>query len=176
MALGSGVTPFLIDRLGLRGALTVLALLVAVPAFLLIPRCRRLDATLVEPANTSLLRGIPMFSPLTRVTLESLAMQLATESVPGGTVVLREGDESDRFFIIGSGSVRVTQGGTLLRTETAGDYFGEIGLLRDVPRTATITAAEDTVLLTLSRDDFLDAVSGEESRSAAEEIVSRRLA
>jgi Cyclic nucleotide-binding domain len=175
MAVGSAVMPFLVKWVGLRPALTILALAIALPAFAYLPRCRRLDSTLVEPDGTSLLRAIPMFSPLTRATLENLARQLTHESAPAGTVVLREGEESDRFLVINSGSVRVTQGDQVLRTEDVGDYFGEIGLLRDVPRTATVTAVEDTDLLSLSRADFLDAVSGEESRVAADDIIARRL-
>ena len=175
MAIGSAVMPFLIKGIGLRPALTVLALAVALPAFAYLPRCRRLDTTLVEPEGTALLRAIPMFAPLTRATLENLARQLTRESALAGTVVLREGEESDRFLVIRSGSVRVTQGEQVLRTEGAGDYFGEIGLLRDVPRTATVTAVEDTELLSLSRSVFLEAVSGEESRMAADDIIARRL-
>jgi len=175
MAVGSAVMPFLVKWVGLRPALTILALAIALPAFAYLPRCRRLDTTLVEPEGTSLLRAIPMFSPLTRATLENLARQLTHESAPAGTVVLREGEESDRFLVIKSGSVRVTQGDQVLRTEEVGDYFGEIGLLRDVPRTATVTAVVDTDLLSLSRADFLDGVSGDESRSAADEIIARRL-
>jgi hypothetical protein len=175
MAVGSAVMPFLVHWLGLRLALTILALAIALPAFAYLPRCRRLDTTLVEPEGASLLRAIPMFSPLTRATLENLARQLTHEPAAAGTVVLREGEESDRFLVIRSGSVRVTQGAQVLRTEGVGDYFGEIGLLRDVPRTATVTAVEDTDLLSLSRADFLDAVSGEESRVAADDIIARRL-
>ena len=176
MALGSAAMPFLIAWLGLRPALAILAALVAAPAVAFMPRCRRLDVTLREPEDTRLLRGIPMFSPLTRATLESLAAQLTSESAAAGTTVLREGEESDRFLIIKTGAVEVHQDGRLMRTEGAGDYFGEIGLLRDVPRTATVTASEDTELLSLSRADFLDAVSGsEESRVAADDIISRRM-
>ena len=176
MALGSAVMPFLISWVGLRPALAVLAVLVAAPAIGFLPRCRRLDATLIEPEDAKLLRGIPMFSPLTRATLELLATQLTSESARAGTAVVREGEESDRFLVIKSGAVEVSQNGNFLRTEGAGDYFGEIGLLRDVPRTATVTATEDTELLSLSRADFLDAVSGsEESRVAADDIISRRM-
>ena len=73
--------------------------------------------------------------------------------------------------------MEVTQGVRVLRREGPGEFFGEIGLLRDVPRTATISAVEDTELLALERHDFLDAVTGQiEARSAAEDIVTRRLA
>ncbi|TPG12878.1 MFS transporter [Pedococcus bigeumensis] len=176
MALGSAVMPFLISWVGLRPGLALLAVLVAAPAIGFLPRCRRLDATLIEPEDAKLLRGIPMFSPLTRATLELLATQLTSESAPAGRTVVREGEESDRFLVIKSGAVEVSQNGMFLRIERAGDYFGEIGLLRDVPRTATVTATEDTELLSLSRADFLDAVSGsEESRVAADDIISRRM-
>lgn len=175
MALGSALMPLLIDRLGLRTALAIIAGVVAVPALSLMARCRALDATLAEPAGTSVLRAIPMFSPLSRARLEDLATRLTRESAPAGTIVLRQGEESDRFLVIVSGRVDVTADGRLLRTEGPGEYFGEIGLLRDVPRTATVTATEDTELLCLSRDDFLEAVSGEESRSEADAIVARRL-
>jgi CRP-like cAMP-binding protein len=118
-----------------------------------------------------------MFAPLKVVTLDALARALDRVNVTTGDVVVREGDESDRFYIIESGLVRVTAAdGHLLREEGPGDYFGEIGLLRDVPRTATITAAADTVLLALDRDEFLDAVTGQgEARRLAEDVVTRRL-
>ena len=117
-----------------------------------------------------------MFAPLTPAVVESLARSLVRVPVQAGEVVLREGEASDRFYVIESGLVEVTQNGAVLRREGAGDFFGEIGLLRDVPRTATITAIEDTELVALERDDFLSAVTGErEARSAADDIVTRRL-
>jgi CRP-like cAMP-binding protein len=88
---------------------------------------------------------------------------------------VREGDVSDRFLIITRGRVEVTQSGRLLRVEEAGDHVGEIGLLRDVPRTATVTAIEDAKLLALAREDFLEAVSGGEARAAADAVVTARL-
>ena len=78
--------------------------------------------------------------------------------------------------MIQSGRVEVTADGQHLRYEGPGDFFGEIGLLRDVPRTATVTAVEDTELLSLAREPFLDAVRGtDESLTAADDIVTRRL-
>ena len=101
-----------------------------------------MDRRLEAPAGLPLLRAIPMFGPLNPVTLDALARALVRVEVAAGDVVVREGDESDRFYVIESGTVQVTAAdGHVLREEGPGDYFGEIGLLRDVPRTATITAA-----------------------------------
>ena len=176
MALGSVVTPFLIDWLGLRISLAVLGVLVTVVALLGLPRMRGLDGRLRRPAGLPLLRAVPMFSPLAPAVVEALANRLVAVHVPAGVVVLREGEESDRFYIIESGLVEVTHAGTVLRQEGPGDFFGEIGLLRDVPRTATITAVQATRLWALERDDFLAAVTGQrEARRVADEVVARRL-
>ena len=176
MAIGSAATPFLLEHLGVRGVLGGLAVLVGVPALAYIPRARRLDATLRPPEGTALLAGIPMFAPLAPASLEFLARRLAAESVASGTAIVREGDPSDRFYVIVRGRVEVTQGVRHLRTEGPGEFFGEIGLLRSVPRTATVTATEDTELVSLTREDFLGAVQGTEaSMVAAYEIVTGRL-
>lgn len=176
MALGSAVTPFLLEQLGVRGLLAVLAAVVGIPALACIPRARRLDATLTPPAGTDLLAGIPMFAPLAPASLEFLARRLVTASTPAGTAVVREGEPSDRFYVIVAGRVEVTQGGRHLRVEGPGEFFGEIGLLRDVPRTATVTALEDVEMLSLTREDFLGAVHGTDaSMAAAYDIVTSRL-
>lgn len=177
MALGSVAMPLLLHWWDLRIALAVVGLGVAAMALPFLPRMRRLDARLTTPFGLELLQKIPMFTPLTPAMVEGLARKLTPVLVSAGNLVLREGEESDRFFVIESGLVEVTQAGAVLRREGPGEFFGEIGLLRDVARTATITAIEDTVLLALGRDDFLAAVTGQrESTLAAEDIVSRRLA
>jgi MFS family permease len=177
MAVGSAITPFLVNELGLRPTLTALGLVVAVPTLLLLGRCRRLDTRLVPPVGLELLTAIPMFRPLGPARLETLARQMERVSVLPGEVVVGEGEEPDRFYVIASGAVDVSRGTEVIRRLTAGDFFGEIGLLRDVPRTATVTGTEDTVLMSLGRAEFLEAVTGEdESRVAAEAIVSRRIA
>ncbi|KQY63757.1 hypothetical protein ASD66_08065 [Nocardioides sp. Root151] len=176
MALGAFAMPFLLDLWSLRTALAVVGLGVALAVVPFIARMRRLDARLTAPFGADLLAAVPMFAPLPRSVVEGLAGQLVRLAVPAGSVVLRQGEESDRFFVIESGLVEVTQDGVVLRREGPGDFFGEIGLLRDVPRTATITALEDTVLHALGRDDFLAALTGErEAFLAADDIVSRRL-
>ncbi|QNN52673.1 MFS transporter [Nocardioides mesophilus] len=177
MALGAVLMPLLESWLGLRTALAVLGTAVTVVALTGLPRMRRLDDRLTRPVGIDLLQAIPMFAPLTPAVLETLARRLTPVVVPAGEVFIREGEPSDRFYVISSGSMQVTQDTAVLRTEGPGDFFGEIGLLRDVPRTATLTAVEETELLALERDDFLDAVTGQiDARSAAEDIVTRRLA
>jgi len=177
MALGAAGAPLLIGLLGLGGTLATVGVAVAVYAASTLPRMRRLDARLAEPEGLALLRSVALFEPLAPATQEALARRLEPVSVPAGSAVLREGEASDRFYLIVSGEVEVTQGNRVLRDERAGEFFGEIGLLRDVPRTATVTAVVDTELLALDRHDFLAAVTGvSESRSAAEEVVARRLA
>ena len=175
-ALGAFAMPLLLQWWSLRAALAFVGLGVAALTLPCLPRMRRLDARLTTPFGLELLQRIPMFSPLTPVTVEGLAQKLTRVTVPAGEVLLQEGGESDRFFVIESGLVEVTRAGKVLRREGPGEFFGEIGLLRDVPRTATITAVEDTVLQALGRSDFLAAVTGQrESALAAEDIVSRRL-
>jgi MFS family permease len=176
MALGAALMPLAVEELELSGALTALALIVGVPAVLLLPACRSLDGRLRPPHGLELLRAIPMFSPLGPAKLETLARQLQRVTLPAGYGVLREGEDSDRFYVIESGGVEVTQGGALLRHEGPGEYFGEIGLLRDVPRTANVTTTTETVLLALSRANFLAALAGsDESKVAADDIIARRL-
>jgi MFS family permease len=177
MALGALVMPFLIEWLDLRWALLAIAVPVAAAAALGLPEMRRLDARLQAPDRLPLLRSIDIFAPLAPGALESVARRLTELRFVAGEVLLREGAESDLFYVIESGLVEVTQQGRVLRHEGAGEYFGEIGLLRDVPRTATITALEPTVVQALAREDFLRAVSGHrEARLAADNVVTRRLA
>jgi MFS family permease len=177
MALGSAITPLMLHAWGLRTTLAVLGIAIGVVAVAGYPRMRSMDHRLQAPAGLSLLQAIPMFGPLGPITLDALARALDPVRFAAGDVVVREGDESDRFYVIESGTVRVTAAdGHLLRVEGPGEYFGEIGLLRDVPRTATITAEDDVVLLALDRDEFLGAVTGQgEARRLAEEVVLRRL-
>jgi MFS family permease len=177
MALGSAITPVMLHLWGLRTTLAILGIAIGAVAVLGLPRMRSMDRRLEAPAGLPLLQAIPMFGPLSPVTVDALARALVRVEITTGDVVVREGDESDRFYVIESGRVHVTaDDGHLLREEGPGDYFGEIGLLRDVARTATITAAEDTVLLALEREEFLGAVTGQgEARRLAEDVVVRRL-
>ena len=177
IALGALVAPWLLDGLGLRWALAAMGLVVTAYAVSTWPHMRRLDSRLEQPATLPLLSSLALFAPLAPATRESLARRLVEIDVGPGAVVVAEGEVSDRFYVIASGEVRVTQAGQVLRTESSGEFFGEIGLLRDVPRTATVTATAPTRLYALDRAEFLAAVTGhDDSLAATEEVVSRRLA
>ena len=180
MALGAALAPLLVHLLGFRGAMAALGGAVTALVLVSYGRMRRLDARLAlpeyQPAHLELLRSLALFAPLAPPVQESLARKLEAVSYRAGATIIAEGESSDRFYVIVSGTVDVTQGDRLLRIEGPGDFFGEIGLLRDVPRTASIGALEDTELLALERDDFLAAVTGvQESARAAEDVVRLRL-
>jgi MFS family permease len=176
MALGALVMPLLIAGPGLRWGLVILSVPIAVIALLGMPRMRKLDRTVSEPEGVSLLAGVPLFAPLARPLLEGLAGKLTRIEVPAGTDVVRVGETGDRFYVIESGRLGATYDSRELSTMGAGECFGEIALLRDVPRTATVTALEDSVLQTLEREDFLAAMSGDtDLLGRTESMAARRI-
>ncbi|MBB6629326.1 MFS transporter [Nocardioides sp. KIGAM211] len=174
-ALGSLVMPYLLHAVGLRWSLVAVATPVAVVALLGLRRMHELDGRLRPPPALDLVRGVGLFAPLTQAVQETIARALVPIPLASGDVVIRMGDVADAFFLIESGRVRVTQGDVVLREQGRGEFFGEIGLLHDVPRTATVTAIEDTLVQRLDRGAFLAAVTGR-SRSLAEEVAATRLA
>jgi MFS family permease len=179
LALGAALAPILIDGVGLRTALVVTGGFLVALVILLWAPLAKIDATAKVPDTLELhlLTSIPIFAPLPATSIEHLAGQLLPLRVEAGTTVVRRGDSGDRFYLVAEGHLAVSDDGAELSTLHAGDYFGEIALLRDVPRTATVTAKTDTVLYALEREDFLAAVTGHPaSAEAAESVVSARLA
>jgi MFS family permease len=171
LGIGALLAPLLISVGGLRVALLAAGALLPVLVGLSWLALRRIDAGAEAPAETGLLAAIPIFSPLPLQTLERLASQLGELRLPAGTLILRQGDPGDRFYVIAEGEVEIEG-----RRHGPGAFFGEIALLKDVPRTATVAAATDVRLLTLEREEFIAAVTGHEpSAAAAEAIVSARL-
>jgi Cyclic nucleotide-binding domain/Major Facilitator Superfamily len=177
IAVGSVAVPFVIVLLGAHAALVVVGLwlpLVVVAAW---DPLRAVDAAaVVHVRELGLLRAIPMFAPLAPPTIERLAANLRPVEVAAGAWIIREGERGDRFYIVEDGEVEVEIGGHAVRSQGPGSSFGEIALLRDVPRTASVRAASDVRLLGLERDVFLSAVTGHtRSRAAAETVVAERL-
>lgn len=177
MALGSLLTPVLISALGTRGATLVAGLILPV---LLIPLWRPLtsiDRAAAAPTEqVELLRGVPIFATLAPPELERLAKALVEVHVESGTAIFDEGAPGDRFYVIADGRAVVEAGGERIRTLEPGDFFGEIALLRDVPRTATVRALTPLRLLALDRETFVATVTGHPaSAEAAGSIVAARL-
>lgn len=177
IALGAVLAPVLVSWLGVRGALVATGSFLPVLAALVWPRLRALDA--VPPpasAQLELLRGIPIFAPLPSPVLERLASSLTTVRVAAGEVVFRRGDPGDRFYVIGSGELEVALPDEPTVRLGRGDSFGEIALLRDVPRTASVRAMEGVELYALERDEFIAAVTGHPaSAEAANSVIAVRL-
>ena len=177
LGLGAVLAPALISWLGVRGALIATGAVLPALAVVAWRPLRRVDAPPTAPArNLALLSSIPIFRPLPPAMLEQLAAAAVPVHVRPGEPVVRQGERGDRFYVVASGELDVEvdgRGGEPLRE---GDAFGEIALLRDAPRTATVRARTEAALLALDRDEFLAAVTGNaESSAAARAVAAARL-
>lgn len=176
IGVGAIVAPLLIAALDIRGALLVTGALLPVLATLLRRRLARLDAAPVPTEELGLLRAIDLFAPLPPPVLETLARALVPVRMEAGREVFRQGEVGDRYYIVVSGEVEIVSDGRVVAVTGPRGYFGEIALLRDVPRTATVRAKSDLSLLALERDDFIGAVTGHAaSADAADAVVATRL-
>ena len=176
VAVGSAVTPALLHLIGVRATLVVTGALLPVLTLPLWRRLRRLDVPTVDARRIELLRGDPIFAPLPRAMIEQLASALEPVPLAAGAVLFRAGDAGDRYYFIDQGSVQIARPGLELILLTPGAGFGEIALLRDVPRTATATAETATNLFALRGDEFVSAVTGHAtSAAAADAVISSRL-
>lgn len=178
IAAGSLVTPAVIDGLGLRTSLVAIGLLAPLAVILARLALRRLDADmLVRDADVELLRVIPMLGHLPVATVEQLAGALEHAGVESRQPVFRQGEPGDFFYVVRDGRAEVLQDGRLVRELGVGECFGEIALLRDQPRSATVRSAGGTRLEVsrLRRTAFLTAVTGYPAAAvSAQELVTRR--
>jgi CRP-like cAMP-binding protein len=130
----------------------------------------------VPQVEIQLLRSLPLFAALPAPSLEGIARELEPQSVPAGTVVIREGDGGDTYYAVAHGELAVSRQGRVVQTVTRGDGFGEIALIRDVPRQASVTAVTDALLYTLRKEPFVQTVTGHATvASAAGTIIARHL-
>jgi CRP-like cAMP-binding protein len=179
VAAGGLVTPLVVELLGVRPALVVIGLLAPLAVAASWPALRRLDAEVrVRDADIETLRSIDMLGALPVATIEQLAAGLEYASFESGHTVFGQGERGEYFYIVQSGRAQVILDGRVVRTLGTGDCFGEIALLRDQPRTATVRASADTHLRVsqLRRSAYLTAVTGYPAAAAAgEDLVTSRL-
>lgn len=177
LSLGSVLVPVVATLFSPVAALYAVAALLPIGVAVAWRGLRRIDAETRVPVRTlALLRAAPVFAPLPPPQLEAVARRARWITLETGETVIREGDVGDAYYVLERGAVRITRAGTELRVSSErGDGFGEIALLYDVRRTATVTATESSVLVAIERADFLELLTGhEQSRHAAEHDARER--
>ena len=177
IGLGSIVAPAVIGALGVRGALLLLGSVCPVCVSLAWLRLRRIDASMQKrDGEVAYLRAVPMLQPLPVPVMDRLARSLTPAHMPAGEVVFQQGDAGDRFYVIADGEAEVLADGRPICTLEPRDSFGEIALLRDVPRTRAVRARTALDLYALDRDVLVTAVSGcRQAAATADAAIVRML-
>jgi MFS family permease len=178
LALGSLYVSLLVSLGGTTAAIVGVGAIMPVIVLLLLRPILGADARATVPVvQIGLLRRMPLFRPLPPPELEGVARVMEPLAAAPGEVLIREGEPGDLFYVVADGEVRVSTAAGFSTTLAHGDGFGEIALLNDGPRTATVTATTETSLYTLTSDDFLGAVTGmSDVHHAARGLVADRLA
>jgi hypothetical protein len=173
LALGSVLTPALVWIAGAEGALLGVALVLPAIALTAGRRILRLDQSATVPVvEIACLRSAPKFSALRAPELERLARGATPVSAKAGETLMREGEPGDEAFVVADGTLEVSVRGEPIAKLSRGDLVGEIALLREGIRVATVMARTDSRLLRLEREVFLDTLSG---GHAVESLVEARL-
>jgi MFS family permease len=178
LATGAVVAPVLIATVGVEDAFVIVGALVPVIVLVRLTALWRLDrAATVPVVELSLLRSLLLFRGLPGPSLEGLARNARPVAFADGAELMREGDQGDRYLAIVDGTVEVVRNGAAIAVRTRGDGVGETALLRDVPRTATVRAVGPVDTLSITKDDFLVAVTGHPATHAvATDLADRRVA
>jgi len=176
LAVGSVAAAAFVAVAGGRGAFVGAAAALPLAAAVVLRSLLACDSAVLPIVEIARLRALPIFAPLGPPALEALARALEPVHAAAGTAVIREGDVGDRFYVIADGELEVTRHGEHVAELRRGDCFGEIALLRDVPRVATVTARTPVQLDALDRVAFVAAVTGyDPCARAADELVQSRL-
>jgi hypothetical protein len=178
LAVGALLVPALAQVGGSRAALLGVAAVLPLAAVAGGRALFSLDAgTPVPLVQISLLRSLPLFGDLPVPAIEGLAAALQPVTLEAGAVLIREGEPGDAYYAVAGGELEVSQEGRFLRVCGRGEGVGEIALLRDIPRTATVTARTPSMVYALGREPFLAAVLGHAATGRhAASIAAERLA
>jgi MFS family permease len=187
ISLGALITPPIIDGLGLNAALVVLGVGPTALGLAGYPVLAALDrdaaARLAELApRIAVLERLSIFAAAGRPALERLAAAAEEVDLPAGEPIVREGDPAEAIFALVDGRVEVTSRGeaggepVVLREMGPGTYFGEIGVLEGIPRTATVTAVEPCRCLRIDGEAFLEAITAGPVATTLLEDARSRLA
>jgi MFS family permease len=176
LAIGALLVPPLVHLGGAEAALIGAGLLLPLVGIAIARPLLRVDrGARVPVVEIALLRSMPLFAALPAPSLEGVARALEPLELPAGSLVIRTGDEGDRFYAIASGEVEVRQDGVLVAQLARGGALGEIALLEEIPRTADVFAITDVRLYALEKEPFLTAVTGHAPTSrAAAALVAQR--
>ena len=176
-AAGAAAAPLIERATDLSWAFVISGGLVLIVTAVAFTGLRAIDAASVIPERQlALLTRIPMFAPVPPVDLERLARQLDPIATPTGTEVIRQGDIGDRFYVIDAGDFEIEIDGEHVTTLREGDFFGEIALLQDVPRTATVRSLTDGAVWALDQEEFLATLTGlPQAATEAHRISAERM-
>jgi MFS family permease len=176
-AAGAVVTPLAIDVLGIEAAMVALGLIAPALTALVWRRLRTIDAMIEQrDAEIAVLNHVPMFCPLPIPAIDGLALHVEQVRFEAGQVVCSQGEDADRFYLIEAGAAEVIGDGRLVRTLNSGDGFGEIALLGETSRTASVRARTELRLYAVDGHQFRSTVSGyQSSRREADAVVRDRL-
>jgi MFS family permease len=175
IAIGSVAATGIVALVGSRAAFVVVGAILPLTTLIVWRQLVRIDREMLPPADElAIVEGVAMFAPLSIAAKEHMASRLVEVPVTAGDVVIRTGEHGDRFYMVADGTLEVSNG--VHATAHRGDFFGELALLRDIPRTATVIATTRSRLYALEREDFLAAVTGHSAvRAAGEAVVEQRL-
>ena len=177
LVVGSVGAAVLIEVSGVQTALVVVGAFLPIIILVSSGRLLSIDRSAEAPDAEilRLLRAIPFFAPLPAPSMERVMADVIARDAAAGDVLIREGDPGDLFYVIVEGTVEINRGGEHVSEQGPGAYVGEIALLRDVPRTASVTAKTPLRLLALEREPFLLAVTGHPvSHDAARAVATAR--
>ncbi len=162
MAIGSLAVSLVVRAVGLSSAMLLIGSAVLLSMVWMTYRFRHLGGDVAPPPDAFIDRLLadPVFEQLPATELSRLAVTVDEQFLHEGDRVIIEGDLGDRYYLVVAGNVEVTRGGAFVRTMGPGQSFGEIALLNNVPRTASVTCTTDVQLYAINRDEFLETMTG----------------